>query len=242
MGGGGAVVFADISRNLLDHSRNLAKEMGMLERCRFVEAPANDLPAFKDESVDAVTTRSVLIYVKEKRRAFQKFHRVLKPGGRLSIFEPINNFRDSLDPDRFLGYNTNMVADLASKLTALYRRIQPPKTDPMLDFDERDLFEYAERAGFNEVRLTFEANIETGTSLGEPPRWEQLVKRSGNPNIPTLEEAMPEALTPDERERFAAHLKPLVEANRARRAEAGAYLRAVKDGGNTRDEPLGNIE
>jgi ubiquinone/menaquinone biosynthesis C-methylase UbiE len=42
--------------------------------------------------VDAVTTRSVLIYVKDKRRASEEFHRVLKPGGRLSIFEPINSF------------------------------------------------------------------------------------------------------------------------------------------------------
>jgi SAM-dependent methyltransferase len=39
-----------------------------------------------------VTTRSVLIYVQHKDAAFREFHRVLRPGGRVSIFEPINNY------------------------------------------------------------------------------------------------------------------------------------------------------
>jgi len=88
----GRVVFSDVSRDLLDHSRSLAEEAGVLGRCKFVEAPADDLSALGDASVDAVTTRSVLIYVEDKRRAFSEFHRVLRPGGRLSVFEPINRF------------------------------------------------------------------------------------------------------------------------------------------------------
>ena len=43
-----------------------------------------------DGSVDVVTTRSVLIYVKDKAAALREFYRVLKPGGRVSLFEPIN--------------------------------------------------------------------------------------------------------------------------------------------------------
>jgi ubiquinone/menaquinone biosynthesis C-methylase UbiE len=35
-----------------------------------------------------VVIRSVLIYVAEKRTAFTHLHRVLRPGGRLSLFEP----------------------------------------------------------------------------------------------------------------------------------------------------------
>jgi len=63
----------------------------VLGRCEFVHASAEDLSVLEDASVDVVTTRSVLIYVPDKRRTFEEFHRVLKPGGRLSIFEPINN-------------------------------------------------------------------------------------------------------------------------------------------------------
>ena len=36
------------------------------------------------------------------------------------------------------------------------------------------------------------------------------------------------ALTPEDRERFVAHLRPAVEANAARSRLATAYLRAVK--------------
>jgi len=50
--------------------------------------PADDLAAIPDASVDVVTTRSVLIYVRDKRRAFGEFARVLRPGGWISIFEP----------------------------------------------------------------------------------------------------------------------------------------------------------
>jgi hypothetical protein len=34
---------------------------------------------------------------------------------------------------------------------------------------------------------------------------------SGNPKIPTIAEAMDKALTPEERERFASHLRVMVE-------------------------------
>ena len=50
-------------------------------RCTFVRAAADSLDGVRDASVDAVTTRSVLIYVKDKAAAFREFYRVLKPGG-----------------------------------------------------------------------------------------------------------------------------------------------------------------
>ena len=98
VGESGKVIFSDISQDLLDMSRGLASELEESNRCEFVLAGAEDLAPLGDESVDVVTTRSVVIYVKEKQRAFDEFHRVLKPGGRLSTFEPINSF-GSPEPD-----------------------------------------------------------------------------------------------------------------------------------------------
>jgi arsenite methyltransferase len=62
------------------------------DRCVFVEACADALHGICTESVDVVTTRSVLIYVEDERAAFDEFARVLRPGGRVSLFEPISRF------------------------------------------------------------------------------------------------------------------------------------------------------
>jgi arsenite methyltransferase len=224
----GRVVFSDVSQDLLDHSKRLAREMGVEDRCAFLHAPADDLSALGDASVDVVTTRSVLIYVEDKRRAFREFFRVLKPGGRVSIFEPINRFKQPESPHLFLGYDVTPVQDLADKVMTVFRRIQPMDKDPMLDFDERDLFDLAEGAGFSEVRLNYEASLVSDDAYFGVTDWDVFVRSAGNPKIPTLEEAMNEALTPEETERFTVHLRPLVENARRRGTSAIAYLWAVK--------------
>ena len=228
VGENGRVIFSDISRNLLDHSKILAEKMSVIDRCEFLIAPADNLSAIGDASVDVVTTRSVLIYVKDKRRAFEEFYRVLKPGGRLSIFEPINRFRQPEPPHLFLGYDVTPVQDLAGKIYDVYRTIQPLDTDPMLDFDERDLFDLTENAGFDEVHLCYEAEIVAGDTLWGISEWEAFLNTAGNPKIPTFAEAMDQALTPEETERFTAHLRPLVEQDRRKGTAAHAYLWAVK--------------
>lgn len=228
VGENGRVVFSDVSQDLLDHSRTLAEEMGVLDRCEFVLAPADDLSVIEDDSVDAVTTRSVLIYVGNKRGAFSEFHRVLVPNGRVSVFEPINRFRQPQPPHLFLGYDVTPVRDLAAKVMGIFRSIQPLETDPMLDFDERDLLDLAEEAGFAEIHLDYEAEISIATTYHGVTDWKTFVKSAGNPNIPTIEEAMNEVLTPEEIARFTAHLRPLVENGRRKSTSALAFLRAVK--------------
>ncbi len=84
------MVFSDISQDLLDHCRAAAAAEGLLDRCRFVLASADSLDGVADASVDVVTARSVLIYVKDKAEALRAFYGVLRPGGRISVFESIN--------------------------------------------------------------------------------------------------------------------------------------------------------
>ncbi len=218
------VIFSDISQDLLDHSHSLAQEMNLLERCQFLNAAADDLSAIMEASVNAVTTRSVLIYVAAKQQAFNEFHRVLKPVGRLSIFEPINRFAFPEPPGFFLGYDVKPIKEIAAKLEALYQSIQPPDTDPMTDFDERDLIRFAEAAGFREIHLELQVEIKPHES-GD---WDRLMHTAGNPKIPSIEEALHQVLTPEEIETFVNYLRPLVEAKRGIHRGAIAYLWAVK--------------
>ena len=230
LGEQGRVIFSDVSQDLLDHSKKLAEEIGVGRRCQFIRAPATDLSELGDASVDVTTTRSVLIYVEDKRRAFEEFYRVLRSGGRLSIFEPVGSFKYPEPPGIFRGCDVTPVRDLADRVKSVYERLQPRDSHPLFDFDERDLLRHAEDAGFEEIHLDYRVEI----SPGNPPKWKEekawdiVAKSAPTPLVPSLEEAAQEALSPDESRRLLDYMRPLVEEGRLMRREAGAYLWAVK--------------
>jgi ubiquinone/menaquinone biosynthesis C-methylase UbiE len=223
--GAAEVVFSDVSGPLLDDCREMAAKAGVIERCRFIEVPAENLEAIEADSIDVVTTRSVLIYVKEKDRAFTEFHRVLRPGGRISLYEPINSFGIEERRNTWGFTLDDEPAGLMQALTALAATVQPAD-DPMFDFDERDLVALAERAGFFPIELEYVAEIRAF----EPRSWQSFLHGSPNPKVPTLAEAMEQALTPEERTRLVAALRPAVEEGRGVWRMGHAYLSAVKPG------------
>jgi ubiquinone/menaquinone biosynthesis C-methylase UbiE len=229
VGNQGKVIFSDVSRDLLDVCRSLARNAGVEGRCEFLVASADDLAGIADASVDVVTTRSVLIYVDDKPRAFEEFHRVLKPGGRFSIFEPINAYFPS-SPNFFWNYDVTPVSHLAAKLRAVYERAHPPDSSPMMNFGERDLLEFARLAGFEELQLDLHVEIVPGVWWGS---WDAFLNAAGNPLAPTLAEAMAEALTEQEAAEFEAYLRPLVDAQQGTKQEAVVYMRGRKPGGET---------
>jgi arsenite methyltransferase len=224
------VIFSDVSEDLLDHARAIASDLGLADRCRFVRAPAQDLQEVDDASVGAVTMRSVLIYLPRdaKPRAFDEFHRVLRPGGRLSLFEPINRFAFPEPPGRFYGYEAGPLTDLVERIKEHYRAVSSDET--LIDFDERDLLDFVTAAGFVDVQLDYEARIHDRSPPWEHPSrtWETWLRSSGNPCAPTLGEVLEAALTADERAAFEAHFRPLFEARQGQSRSAVAYLRARK--------------
>lgn len=226
VGEAGSVIFSDVSEPLLQRCRDLAGEAGIIDRCRFVRAPASDLALIGDASVDAVTVRSVLIYESDKTSAFDEFHRVLRRSGWLSLFEPINSFAADTQTEsgHLFGRDLTAVPDLAAEVMAVCEAIQPRATDPMLDFDERDLVRLAEAAGFAEVSL--QLNISVGP-VG-PMEWDAFCNSSGNPRVPTFGEAISQALTPGQAARLTAELRPQVEQGLGQHRSALAYLTAQR--------------
>lgn len=229
----GKVIFCDISQNLLDHCHTLAQQMGVLNRCQFLQASADNLHMIESNSVDVVTARSVLVYVQDKKQAFQEFYRVLKPRGRLSIFEPIPSFMYPEPPNILCGYDVTPMMPIAKKLRAVYEQFQSAQTGSLSDFTERDLLKLLENVGFTEVYLALQIAIIPGNSENIPPtaqkpNWEAFLKSSLNPLTPTLEEAMYQALTADEAKQFTKYLRPLVETRQRTDRSAVAYLGAIK--------------
>ena len=217
---GAQVIFSDISEECLDDCRALAGDAASYHR-----ASATNLG---DVSADVVTTRSVLIYVADKERAFGEFFRVLRAGGRLSIFEPINRF--GLQEKATYGFTEIAeVEDLMARVVAEVSRAEEEKggLDPMVDFDERDLIRLAEAAGFDDIQLDLTAEVRNAAEW-RPRDWNVFLDSSPNPLAPTFREAMLAVLTPDEQERLAQVLRPQVEQGRGTTRFARAFLTARK--------------
>jgi SAM-dependent methyltransferase len=214
---GADVIFSDVSEACLDDCRAIVGD-----GARYHLASATELGAVE---ADVVTLRSVLIYVEEKDRAFEELHRVLRPGGRLSLFEPINRFGAD---ERRATWGFADVAGIEELLPRLWSREHAAGVnDAMVDFDERDLFAHAERAGFTEVRLELHAELKPQAQWGERD-WESFVSSSPNPLLPTLRETMEENLTPEERARVEAKLRPQVERGEGITRAAQCFLLARK--------------
>lgn len=221
----GKVIFNDVSQDLLSHSAQLAQTRGVSDRCEFVCAPVSGLPDSLNASLDVVMARAVLIYVEDKRRALRQFYYALKPDGRLSICEPVCSFAFPEPSHMFRGYSVKPVRDIAEKLHTLYAHLQPEESDPMLDFDERDLLFCAERAGFKAIDLSLKIHIRP-TKYKLP--WQTFIQIANTPFLPTLEEAMQEVLAPAEIAAFTEHLRPLVEEGKGITRTAQAFLCAIR--------------
>jgi arsenite methyltransferase len=223
LGEKGRVILSDISEDLLERCRSIAREAGILDRCEFLLARADDLAALAEGSVDVVFARSVLIYVADKERALREFYRVLRPGGRVSIYEPINRFTFPEPKGFFYGYDLRSVEDIVTKVRAEYGR-HVNAQNPMLAFDERDLLRLTEKAGFGAIHMEYRVDIERK----KPEDFERFLRSSGNPLVPTLEEAIENALTPDERELLVSRLRPLLESGNGAHRLAVAFLSATR--------------
>ena len=223
----GGVIFSDISDALLAHAHEAVAAQGLLERARFVSTQAEDLAPIADQSVDVVTTRSVLIYVADKAAAFGAMFRVLRPGGRISLFEPINRLMFPEAPDRFWGYDVSAVSALADKVKRSHREISGPASATMLDFDDRDLVALAEAAGFSRVHLECHIDVEVRAD-SDAIDIQALLDSAPNPLAPTARESIGAALTAAESDEFVTHLRRAIEAGDRLRRSAVAYLAASK--------------
>lgn len=235
LGGALHVTFVDVSAELLRICAAEAARRGLGDRCRFVEGPAESLSALSDASVDVVTSRAVVAYVADKAAAFREFYRVLRPGGRLSIGEPI--FQDQALVLAAIAKRVRS-GDAGEHQRALelmhrWRARQLPDTleeiaqNPLTNFTERDLLRFARQAGFESISLRL--HIDLVPALPLP--WEAALRSAPLPGVPTLGELLETEFNPEERIAFERQFRTLFETGGAAEQNAVAYVTANKPAG-----------
>ena len=140
------------------------------------------------------------------------------------MFEPINIFGYEQPETSFWGLDVTPVIEAANKLKAQTRSLQPPESDPMLNFDERDLLRMVQDAGFTEVEMDYEVRI----TRWDETEWSAVINQAPNPKLPTWTEAMDQVLTPAEKDAFIAHVRPQVEQRQGIDRSAHVFLRGTK--------------
>jgi arsenite methyltransferase len=222
------ITFVDISPALLAHARDAAQRRGVAERCRFINASAEALDGIADASIDIVLVRAVLAYLSDRGAAIREFRRILRPGGRISIVEPI--FQDQ----------AFAVAGLASQLRSgdcgpagrylelLHRwrsahfpdSVAEIQRDPLTSYNERDLLRLLENAGFVEVHLRL--HIDSIRALPMP--WAAFLAGSPYADAPSMGEILQTRFAPDEQIEFERLFRTDIEAGATVERNVNAYL------------------
>jgi sterol 24-C-methyltransferase len=81
-----SVVGIDVLGYNVDEARKRSRAAGLTEKTTFLLGDYHFLD-FPDATFDAVYTMETLVHAADASKALAEFHRVLKPGGRLVIFE-----------------------------------------------------------------------------------------------------------------------------------------------------------
>jgi arsenite methyltransferase len=130
----------------------------------------------------------------------------------------------------YLGYDLGPVRPIAAKLSAYYTAVAAAAGpagggDPLLSFDDWDLLDLAEAAGFSQIHLEVRVDVQAPRA---PCRWDRFLRMAPNPLLPTFGQVLGQALNHDEAGQLTSYLRPLVESGRGRRRQALAGLAAIK--------------
>jgi arsenite methyltransferase len=141
---------------------------------------------------DAVVVRSVLIYLQDLSSAFAEIARVLKHGGRLSVFEPVNSGRrHDAQLDGLTDEEVVAIKQLRETVT--------PASQPMLAFNEHKAVTLAEKAGLTVDTLQTDTIAD---QLADLAAVDAYLNRKPHPGAPSPLDLITTRLSPKTARRY----------------------------------------
>ena len=160
--------------------------------------------------------------------AVRELYRVLKPKGRASIFEPINEASEQKQSQvRASGFYEELQPEWG-RIREYYVAHQQDWWGTLVGWDERELIGWFEAAGFSRIKASYE--LASGLPPRKPKKAEIAAALRGrpNPNMPSHEEVVREVLGDRADDYLARYARFLVEGGGPRSASAYVYLVATR--------------
>jgi ubiquinone/menaquinone biosynthesis C-methylase UbiE len=222
------VTFIEPSPGLLARIESRAHELGVAERCRFVNLPIESLAEIADASFDTVIMRAVLAYVPDKPAAFRHIFRILRPGGRLSMADPVFQDRALAVAQMARGLERGQYGDRTHEYELLHRWLatQYPDTiegilkNHLTNYNERHLVRMAADAGFVPIRGWAEIEVKPV----DPIPWESFVHMAPFAGGGTLSDLFGSLFDRDEQRAFERLHRARLEEHQRVEESVCAYL------------------
>ncbi len=199
---GGSVIASDIAVDCLEECKTIAAECQISDGMEFLHTGAENI-CLPDESVDVVVMRSVLVHILNKPAAVEEFYRVLRKGGRVSLFEPIITSNTRYYEIIEALWLSHEITDFEMFKEAEIK-IMTDNNDPLTNFDENSLVKNFEDAGF--INIEPDLNTASSTYTAKSEMIEPWFSTPPSPGSLSMKERFLKHIEP---EKFEKQLKDL---------------------------------
>ena len=226
LGPEGTVLFNDLSEPVIENMRSLIEDMRPTARTRFHTGSVTELAGLDTDSLDVVLARSVLIYVDDIPAAFGAMNRVLRPSGKVVLWEPVRQLLSTNDAGDE-SFETLFGWHLPEHEHHARRVLQQYDTGSLRDLNVATLVAAAEQAGLHDIEVTATARSRTATP-GDDTTVHGVLHAQPNPHSPTIADATHDALPRPEADAFLTALETAIRTGNGHNRHTGALLTASK--------------